>query len=92
MISSETCIIVAIADLIIAEGLYFNIGQKPRFKKVLYLARKLSIGYQPPNRNIISKNIMDLIHDKNMERNFIFILEESDIFGYILSVWRLVTF
>ena len=35
MTSNETCLTVAIADLIISEGLSFNLSQKPRFKKVL---------------------------------------------------------
>ena len=39
MNSDETRLTVAIADLIISEGLSFNIAQKPRFKKVLDLER-----------------------------------------------------
>ena len=39
MTSNETRLIVAIADLIISEGLYFNQSQKPEFKKVLDLER-----------------------------------------------------
>ena len=35
MTYNETRLIVAIADLIISEGLSFNLSQKPRFKKVL---------------------------------------------------------
>ena len=31
------------------------------------LAKNLSKGYQPPNINIISKDILDGIHDNNME-------------------------
>ena len=57
MTSNETLLTVAIADLIISEGLYFNVSQKPRFKKVLELARTLSKCYQPPNKKLISKDI-----------------------------------
>ena len=39
MTSHETRLTVAISDLIISEGLSFNLSQKPRFKKVLDLAR-----------------------------------------------------
>ena len=39
MTSNETRLTVAIADIIISEGLSFNLSQKPRFKKVLELAR-----------------------------------------------------
>ena len=69
MTSNETCLTVAISDLIISEGLSFNLSQKPRFKKVLELSKTVSKFYQPPNRKLISKDILDVIHDQNMERN-----------------------
>ena len=40
--SNETHLIVKIYDLVISEGLYLNLSQKHRFKKVMYLARNLS--------------------------------------------------
>ena len=49
MTTNETRVIVAISDLIIYEGLSFNLSQKPRFNKVLDLARTVSKCYQPPN-------------------------------------------
>ena len=86
MTSIETCLTVSIADLIISEGLSFNLSQKPRFKKVLELARTVSKCYQPPNRKLISKDILDAIHDHNMERNLILIEKESEIFGFLFLV------
>ena len=83
MNSNETRLTVAISDIIISEGLSFNISQKPRFKKVLELARTVSKCYQPPNRNLISKDLLDVIHDQNMERNLSLIKKESDIFGFL---------
>ena len=67
--SNETCLTVAIADLIISEGLSFNLSQKIRFKKVPELARTVSKCYQPPNRKLISKDLLGVINDQNMERN-----------------------
>ena len=67
---NETQITVAIANLIISEGFSFNLSQKPRFKKALDLARTVSKIYHPPNRKLISKGLLDVIHDQNMERNF----------------------
>ena len=67
--SIETGLTVVIANIIISEGLSFNLSQKPGFKKVLDLARTVSKYYQPPNRKIIYKDLLDLIHDQNMERN-----------------------
>ena len=69
MTSNETRLTVAIVDLIISEVLSLNLSQKPRFKKVLELSRTVSKCYQPPNRNLIAKDILDVIHDQNMERN-----------------------
>ena len=83
MTSNETCLTVAITDLIIYEGLYFNFSQKPRFKKVLDLARTVSKCYQPPNIKLISKDILNVIYDQNMERNSSLIKKESDIFGFL---------
>ena len=69
MASNKTRLRVSIADLIISEGLSFNLSQKPRFKKVLELARTVSKCYQTPNRKLISKDLLDVMHDQNTERN-----------------------
>ena len=66
--SNQTCLAVAIADLIISGGLDFNISQKYRFKKVLALARNVSKGYNPPNK-LMPTDLLDGIHDQNMKRN-----------------------
>ena len=83
MNSNETRLTVAIADLIISEVLSFNLSQKPRLKKVLELAITVSKSYQSPNRNLISKDLLDVIHDQNMESNLSLIEKESDIFGFL---------
>ena len=67
MTSNDTRLTVPIADRIISEGLSFNLSQKPRFKKVLDLSRNVSKCYQPPNRKLISKDHLGVIHDQNME-------------------------
>ena len=76
MTSNETHHTVAIADRIIYEGISFNISQKPRFKKVIDLTRNVSKFYQPPYRKLIYKDLLDVIHDQNMERNLILIKKE----------------
>ena len=83
MTYNETRLTVAIADLVIYEGLSFNLSQKPRFNKVLDLARNVTKFYQPPNINLVSKDILDVIHDQNMERNLSLIEKESDVFGLL---------
>ena len=70
MTSNEKRVTVSISDIIISEGLSFNISQKPRFKKVIELARNVSKCYQPPNRKPISTDLLDVIHDQNMKNNY----------------------
>ena len=50
--SNETRLTVAIVGIIISEGLSFGLSQKPRFKKVLDLARSVSKHYQPPTESL----------------------------------------
>ena len=50
---------------------------------MLDLARTVSKCYQPPNRKLISKDLLDVIHDQNMERNLSLIKKESDNFGLL---------
>ena len=83
MTYNETQLTVSIADINISEGLSFHLSHKPRFKKVLDLARTVSKSYQPPSRKLISKDLLDVIHDQNMERNLSLIKKESDIFGFL---------
>ena len=83
MTPNETRLTVAITNLIISEGLSFNLSQKPRFKKVLQLAITVSKCYQPPTRKLISKDLLDVIHDLNMESNFSLIEKQSEILGLL---------
>ena len=69
MTSNETHLTVAITDLIIPEGISLNISQKHMFKKIIDLARTVSKCYQPPNRELISKDLLGVIHNQNTESN-----------------------
>ena len=69
MTSNETHLTVTIANRIIYEYLSFNLAQKHCFKNVPDLARNVSKGYQTQNINIILRELLDIIHDHNMERN-----------------------
>ena len=73
MTFNETHLTVAIADLIISEGLSFNIAQKPRFKKFLDLARNVSKRLSTFKHKSYIQGFLDVIHDHNMERNLILI-------------------
>ena len=83
MTSNETRLPVATVDIIIYEGISFNLSKKPRFKNVLDLERNVSKCYQYTNRNLIHKDILDVIHDHNMDNNLNLIQKESDISGLL---------
>ena len=75
--SNDTCLTIAISDLIISEGLPINLSQKLRFKKVPELSGHVLKTYIPPNRNLISKEPLDVIHEQNMKRNLGMIKKEA---------------
>ena len=75
---NEKRLTVAIVDLIISEGLTFNLAIKSLFKKLLNLKINVSKGSWPPNRKLISKDNMDVIHDYIIERKFRLNWKESD--------------
>ena len=52
---------------------FFNIYQKPQFKKVLVLAKNISNFHNPQNINIFTKNLLDVINYENIKRNLIMI-------------------
>ena len=53
------------------------------FKKMLNFSRNVSKVYQPSNRKLISKDILDVINDQNTERDLILIKIDSDISGLL---------
>ena len=81
--SNDTRLTIAIADLIISEDLTFNLDQKSIFKKVMELSRNVLKTYILPNRKLISKELLDVIHEQNKKRNLAMIKKEADIFGLL---------
>ena len=61
--SNETYLTIAIYDLIIYEGLSFNLAQKPIFKNILELARNVLRDYNPLNIKLVSKYFVGVIHE-----------------------------
>ena len=47
------------------------------------LERNESKGYNPHNMDIISKDLLDEIHDQNMKRNITMINKEEYLFGFL---------
>ena len=81
--SNDTCLKISIADIIISEGLPFNIYRKLIFKKALELSRNVPKTYIPPNINTIPKEPLDVIHGQNTKSNSATIKKEAEIFGLL---------
>ena len=83
--SNKTHITISISDLIISEGLPLNLPKKPIFKKIMDLEKKVTKTYITPKINIISEELLDFIHEKNMKRNLATIKKEAEISGLLFS-------
>ena len=84
--SNKTRLTISISDIIISEGLLFSFSQKPKFKRILELARNVYKTYIPPNINLIYKELLDVIHEQNTKRGLSIIKEEAGIFGLLFLV------
>ena len=47
------------------------------------MARNVSNGYNPPNIKLITKDLLDVIHGHNIQRDLIMIKKNADIFGLL---------
>ena len=83
MNSNETRLTLSIVRLIMPGGISFNLYQKLTFRKVLNLSRNMSKGYQPPNIYLISKDILDIIHDQKIVRNLCLMKKSDRYFGFL---------
>jgi len=45
------------------------------------LARNVSLKYQPPGRNQVSTNLLDMNYDAYMEKNICLLEKEADVYG-----------
>jgi len=79
--TAESHLTMAIADLIHSRGLPFSLASDAKFRNVLMLARNVSLKYQPPGRNQVSTNLLDMNYDAYMEKNMCLLEKEADIYG-----------
>ena len=49
----------------------------------MYLVSNVSKGPNPHNRNLVSTELLDVIHDQNMKRKFTIIKKGSEVFGVL---------
>ncbi|EJK54791.1 hypothetical protein THAOC_25552 [Thalassiosira oceanica] len=75
----------AVCSMIYYGGLPFNFSENPYFKQVLKVARSAPKNYEPPNRNAVGGNMLDIIYDKQMNRDFEELLKEAETYGLAIS-------
>ena len=79
--SSTNKIDVAIAKLIHARTLPFDLADDPLFHKMITLIRNSSSKYVPPNRNIISGELLESIYKTQRDETRGLLLESAKTFG-----------
>lgn len=79
--TAESKLTMAIADLIHSLGLPFTLASEVKFRQVLHLARCSGANYQPPSRNSIAGELLDLNYDQYLKKNLNRLLKDIDVFG-----------
>jgi len=59
---------VAIANLIISKGLPFSLAEDVLFQQVINVARNAPVNYQPPSRDKISGEFLEMLHNQYVEK------------------------
>ena len=71
----------AIGAMIYCMGLSFSFAENPYFKQVMKIARTAPKNYEPPKRNIVGGDLLDLTYENQMNRDFTELLKESSVYG-----------
>lgn len=80
----ENKLTMAIADMIHSLGLPFSLASEPKFHTVLQLAKNAGSNYQPPNRNVIGKQLLQLNYDHYIDTSFSKALNNAEYYGITL--------
>ena len=72
---------MAIADMIHSLGLSFSLCSEPKFRQVLRLAKAVPTQYNPPSRNQVSGELLDLNYIQNLKRMKELLIKDIDIYG-----------
>lgn len=78
---AESQLTMAIADLIHSCGLPFSLASHHKFQRVLTLAKNVPKSFQPPCRNKVSGELLDLNYQLYKQRMMELLEKDADIFG-----------
>ena len=79
--SNEALLDMACADLCHADGLAWNVPSKPRFKRVMNLAKCVDSSWTPPDARRVSGELLDLNYKRTQEKNDDALASQAHIFG-----------
>ena len=79
--TAESKLTMSIADMIHCCGLPLSLVSDPKFRKVLSLAKAVGKNYQPPSRNFVPSELLDLNYDVYIKKNQEVLYKEADVFG-----------
>ncbi len=72
---------MAIADLIHSHGLPFSLASDAKFRKVLQLAKNVTSKYEPPGRNQVATDLLDLNYNTYVAKNMALLTKDSEVYG-----------
>ena len=79
--TAESKLTMAIADMIHSLGLSFSLSSEPKFRHVLRLAKAVPTQYNPPSRNQVAGELLDLNYSQNLKQSKELLVKDINIYG-----------
>ena len=71
----------AIGDFIASNALTFGLGEDPKFRKVIKLAKHVSSNYVPPSRKEVGGKLLKSNYDQLRKKEDTLLLKDANLFG-----------
>jgi hypothetical protein len=82
--SNATKLTSAIAEFVYCKGLSFSATEGDQFLQILKLARLVNSSYRPPNRNLLSNELLDISYDNRLDRYLTALDVDAEVYGLSL--------
>jgi hypothetical protein len=82
--SNATRLTSAIAEFVYCKGLSFSATEGDQFLQILKLARMVNSTYRPPNRNLLSNELLDVSYENRLSRYMTALDVDADVYGLSL--------
>jgi hypothetical protein len=84
VVSNSTKLTTAIAEFVYCKGLSFSVVEGEEFQQILKLASLVPTSYRPPNRKLLSNELLDLSYQNRMSRQMAGLEVDADVYGLSL--------